>query len=88
MPCAENVPTVIHIYSFPSSSEPFAPNLRSILIHTKPILYAQWNPVRKGNLAVCCGARSVYIWSDEWVGEEGVEEEMAECIGVPASECF
>jgi hypothetical protein len=27
----------------------------------------------------------MYTWSDEWVGEEG-EEEMAECIGVPASE--
>jgi len=35
-------------------------------------------------LAVCCGSRSIYIWSDEWVGEEGAEEEMAECIGVPA----
>ena len=85
MPSAENVPTVIHIYSFPSASEPFTPKLRSILMHAKPILHARWNPVRKGNLAICCGTRSMYTWSDEWVGEEG-EEEMAECIGVPASE--
>jgi len=80
----ENVPTIIHIFSFPSSSEPFTPKLRSILMHTKPILHARWNPVRKGSLAICCGTRSMYIWSDEWVGEEGAEEEMAECIGVPA----
>jgi hypothetical protein len=30
----------------------------------------------------------VYIWSDEWQGESGEEEEMAECIGVPASKSF
>jgi len=36
---------------------------------------------------LCCGSRSVYTWSDEWVadGGDGEEEEMAECIGVPAS---
>jgi hypothetical protein len=28
----------------------------------------------------------VYTWSDEWVNENGEEEEMAECIGVPARE--
>lgn len=27
----------------------------------------------------------MYIWSDEWQSESGEEEEMAECIGVPAS---
>lgn len=27
----------------------------------------------------------MYMWSDEWVGEDGVAEEMAECVGVPAS---
>jgi hypothetical protein len=26
----------------------------------------------------------VYIWSDEWINETGEEEEMAECVGVPA----
>jgi hypothetical protein len=30
----------------------------------------------------------VYTWSDEWQGESGEEEEMAECIGVPASRSF
>ena len=40
--------------------------------------------MRKGNLALCCGNQSVYTWSDEWQGDSG-EEEMAECIGVPAS---
>jgi len=28
----------------------------------------------------------MYTWSDEWVGEAGIEEEMAECIGVPAKQ--
>lgn len=27
----------------------------------------------------------MYMWSDEWVAEDGVAEEMAECVGVPAS---
>jgi hypothetical protein len=56
-------------------------------MHNKPVLHARWNPVRNGNLALCCGTRSVCTWSDEWVAEGGTsEEEMAECIGVPASE--
>ncbi|KII93811.1 hypothetical protein PLICRDRAFT_49829 [Plicaturopsis crispa FD-325 SS-3] len=82
----ENVPTAVHIYAFPSPAEPtFAPRLRSVLVHTKPILHARWNPVRRGALALCCGNRCMYTWSDEWVGDtDGVEEEMAECIGVPA----
>lgn len=42
---------------------------------------------------ICCGGGSIYTWSDEWVGaeesgREGEEEEMAECIGVPASQSF
>lgn len=44
--------------------------------------------MRKGSLALCCGMQSVYIWSDEWHGDAGEEEEMAECIGVPASMCI
>ena len=60
------------------------PRLRTVLLHTQPVLHARWNPVRKGNLALCCGNQSVYTWSDEWQGDSG-EEEMAECIGVPAS---
>lgn len=27
----------------------------------------------------------MYLWSEEWIGESGAEEEMAECIGIPAS---
>jgi hypothetical protein len=27
----------------------------------------------------------VYTWSDEWSSEGGIDEEIAECIGVPAS---
>jgi hypothetical protein len=57
-------------------------------MHRQPVLQARWNPVRKGNLALCCGTRSVYTWSDEWTAEGGndEEEEMAECIAIPASE--
>jgi hypothetical protein len=27
----------------------------------------------------------MYLWSEEWIGEGGSEEEMAECVGIPAS---
>ncbi|KAJ3548329.1 hypothetical protein NMY22_g1298 [Coprinellus aureogranulatus] len=80
----ENTPNVLHIFEFPSPQEPFLPRLRSVLLHQQPILYARWNPVRKGSLALCCGTQAVYTWSDEWVGDSEQEEEMAECIGVPA----
>ena len=82
---SENVPTVVFIYDFPSSSEPFMPKMRSALIHTRPVLHARWNPVRANKLALCCGSQGIYTWSDEWVGESGDSEEMAECIGVPTS---
>ncbi|KIK70863.1 hypothetical protein GYMLUDRAFT_974661 [Collybiopsis luxurians FD-317 M1] len=82
----ETTPTVAHLYSFPSANETFVPHLRAILLHSQPILQARWNPVRKGFLALCCGNRSIYIWSDEWESEAGEQEEMAECIGVPAKE--
>ncbi|KAI0067787.1 YVTN repeat-like/Quino protein amine dehydrogenase [Artomyces pyxidatus] len=80
----ENVPTAVHLFAFPTPGEPFTPHLRSVLVHTKPVLHARWNPVRRGSLALNCGERALYMWSDEWVGEGGSEEEMAECIGVPA----
>lgn len=82
---------------------PFAPRLATVLIHARPVAHARWNPVRKGSLALCCAGTALYTWSDEWVGEPvagaadaglavsgggGEEEEMAECIGVPASECL
>lgn len=59
------------------------PRLRSLLIQQQPVMQASWNPVRKGVLSLCTGKSSLYTWSDEWVGDDG-EEEMAECIGVPA----
>ncbi|TFK36832.1 WD repeat-containing protein 8 [Crucibulum laeve] len=80
----ENTPAALHIFDFPAPNQTFKPRLRSVLVNLQPILYARWNPVRKGSLALCCGTQSVYTWSDEWLGEGGNEEEMAECIGVPA----
>ncbi|KAJ6574989.1 YVTN repeat-like/Quino protein amine dehydrogenase [Mycena capillaripes] len=79
----ENSPTAVHIFNFPSPEQDFLPRLCTVLLHTRPVMHARWNPVRKGSLALCCGAQSLYMWSDEWLGESG-EEEMAECIGVPA----
>lgn len=79
----ENITSAVHIFDFPSSQAQFSPRLRSVLLHARPILHGRWNPVRKGSLALCTRGQSVYTWSDEWVGEGG-EEEMAECIGIPA----
>ncbi|KAF8167781.1 WD repeat-containing protein 8 [Crassisporium funariophilum] len=81
---SDNIPSAVHIFSFPSARETFSPRLRTVLLHSQPVLHARWNPVRKGNLGLCCGNQSVYTWSDEWQGESGEDEEMAECIGVPA----
>jgi hypothetical protein len=44
-----------------------------------------WNPVRQGRFALSCGGQAMYLWSEEWIGESGAEEEMAECVGIPAS---
>lgn len=82
----ENMPTAVHIFDFPTFSQSFSPRLRSVLLHAQPVHQVRWNPVRKGNLVLCCGSPSVYTWSNEWLGEGGEEEEIAECIGVPASE--
>ncbi|KAG5220522.1 WD40 repeat protein [Salix suchowensis] len=30
--------------------------------------------------------QSIYTWSDEWLGDNDAEEEMAECIGVPTKQ--
>ena len=87
----ENAPTVVHIYEFPytlskeiSLNLTDVPRLRSLLIQQQPVVQASWNPMRKGVLSLCTGGSSLYTWSDEWVGEDG-EEEMAECVGIPAS---
>ncbi|KAJ8517990.1 hypothetical protein ONZ45_g4900 [Pleurotus djamor] len=82
----ENVPNAVYIYDFPGPTQEFQPKLRSVLLNSSPILQARWNPLRTENLALCTGLRSLYTWSSEWVGENGVEEEMAECIGVPAAQ--
>jgi len=84
MSTPDNIPSAVYIFEFPVPPEIFTPRLRTVLLHSQPVLHARWNPVRKGNLALCCGNQSVYTWSDEWQGDSG-EEEMAECIGVPAS---
>ena len=91
----ESAPNVVHIYDFPPMKETggtFSPKLRCVLVQARAVLSAKWNPVRKGSLILCTGSRSVYIWSDEWVGDTTVEggeeseggEDMAECVGVPA----
>ncbi|KAI0034262.1 quinon protein alcohol dehydrogenase-like superfamily [Vararia minispora EC-137] len=80
----ENMSTAIHLFSFPAPGEAFTPHLRSVLVHSRPVLHTRWNPLRAGSLVATCGASAVYTWSDEWVGEGGEAEEMAECIGVPA----
>ena len=86
----ENAPAVVHIYEFPYTLSKEinlnltdVPRLRSLLIQQQPVVQASWNPVRKGVLSLCTGGPSLYTWSDEWVGEDG-EEEMAECVGIPA----
>ena len=92
----ESTPTMIHLFAFPApgsrdpaESRVSVPKLKSILIHTQPVVSAQWNPVRKGSLAACCSQGTMYLWSDEWEGEDdaGETEEVAECIGVPARKC-
>jgi len=80
----DSVPTAVHIYKFPSPNERFMPKLRTVLVHSQNVIHVRWNPVRKGKLALCCGGQSVYTWSDEWSSEGGIDEEIAECIGVPA----
>ena len=87
----ENAPAIVHIYEFPYTLSKEinlnltdVPRLRSLLIQQQPVVQASWNPVRKGVLSLCTGGSSLYTWSDEWVGEDG-EEEMAECVGIPAS---
>ncbi|TDL28690.1 WD repeat-containing protein 8 [Rickenella mellea] len=86
----ETIPTALFIYSFPSPSERFQVKLRSVLLQTNPIIQARWNPVRGGRLALCCGGGGMYMWSNEWSTEEGeghaTEEEVAECIGIPAKQ--
>ncbi|KAG8896531.1 hypothetical protein FRB99_008852 [Tulasnella sp. 403] len=77
----EQSPTTIHIYHFPTPSQPFNPRARSVLIHTKPVLHARWNPTQAALLVACCGTGSIYTWD----GRVEVGD-VAECIGVPAKQ--
>jgi hypothetical protein len=79
----ENSPTALHIYAFPSPSEPFHPSLRTVILHNQPVLHARWNPIRTGSLLLCCGTGAVYTWNADWEDAEHNVIEMAECIGVP-----
>jgi hypothetical protein len=81
----ESVPTSVHLFAFPGPGEAFSPRLRSVLLHSSPVMHVHWNPVRQGRLALSCGGQAMYLWSEEWIGESGAEEEMAECVGIPAS---
>ncbi|KAJ3491056.1 hypothetical protein NLI96_g993 [Meripilus lineatus] len=96
----ESSPTTVFLFAFPSLTESGStndptsssasvtvPKLRSVLLHSNPVTAAKWNPLRKSSLAVCCGSGSLYLWSDEWIGDDedsGESEEVAECVGVPA----
>lgn len=81
----ESVPTAVHLFAFPGPGEAFSPRLRSVLLHSSTVMHTHWNPVRQGRLALSCGGQAMYMWSEEWIGEGGTEEEMAECLGIPAS---
>jgi len=80
----ESVPTAVHLFAFPGPGEAFSPRLRSVLLHSSLVMHARWNPVRQGRFAISCGGQAIYLWSEEWIEEGGAEEEMAECVGIPA----
>jgi hypothetical protein len=101
---ADSAPTVAFLYAFPLAggaapssallARPSrAPALASVLLHTRPLAAARWNPRRPGALALCAGAGALHVWSDEWAADgagagematSASAEEMAECIAVPA----
>ena len=79
----ESSPTTVFLFAFPSLTESGStndptsssasvtvPKLRSVLLHSNPVTAAKWNPIRKSSLAVCCGSGSLYLWSDEWIGDD------------------
>jgi hypothetical protein len=80
----EYATNAVFILQIPGASEPFRPRLRSILVHQQPVTHARWNPVKAGSLALTCGTSALYIWSNEWINDDGGLEEMAECVSVPA----
>ncbi|KAI9445082.1 YVTN repeat-like/Quino protein amine dehydrogenase [Lactarius indigo] len=80
----ENVPTAVHLFAFPGPGEAFSPHLRSVLLHSSAVVHANWNPVQKGRLVLSCGGQAMYLWNEEWAGESEAEEEMAECVAIPA----
>ncbi|CEL57758.1 WD repeat-containing protein WRAP73 OS=Mus musculus GN=Wrap73 PE=2 SV=2 [Rhizoctonia solani AG-1 IB] len=86
----ESTSTALHIYNFPAPDEPFKPSLKTVLLHATPITRASWNPVRAESLAMSCSRPAVYMWTsnNEWVNDNvgEIEDEGAECIGVPGQE--
>ncbi|CAE6521334.1 unnamed protein product [Rhizoctonia solani] len=86
----ESTSTALHIYNFPAPDEPFKPSLKTVLLHATPISRASWNPVRAESLAISCSRPAVYMWTsnNEWVNDNvgEIEDEGAECIGVPGQE--
>ncbi|KDN50136.1 hypothetical protein RSAG8_01472, partial [Rhizoctonia solani AG-8 WAC10335] len=86
----ESTSTALHIYNFPAPDEPFKPTLKTVLLHATPVTRASWNPVRAESLAISCSRPAVYMWTsnNEWVNDNAgdVEDEGAECIGVPGRE--
>ncbi|KAL5641245.1 hypothetical protein ACGC1H_001658 [Rhizoctonia solani] len=86
----ESTSTALHIYNFPAPDEPFKPSLKTVLLHATSITRASWNPVRAESLAISCSRPAVYMWTsnNEWVNDNvgEVEDEGAECIGVPGQE--
>jgi hypothetical protein len=85
---AESTATALHIYNFPAPDEPFKPSLKTVLLNATSITRASWNPVRPETLALCSTRPAVYMWTanSEWVNDNigEMEDEGAECIGVPA----
>ncbi|KAH7108254.1 YVTN repeat-like/Quino protein amine dehydrogenase [Auriculariales sp. MPI-PUGE-AT-0066] len=79
----DQAPTAAFIYSFPQLIQQSLVQLRTVLLFSQPISSASWNPVRSGRLCLTCDTSALYIWNDEWLGEDGVNE-IAECIAIPA----
>ena len=81
----------MYIYNVDCNAEEFHLRLRSVLVQAGPVISATWNPVNEYSIALSCGGCAMYTWTDSWAAGNGgfdgsATEEMAECVGVPASE--
>ena len=43
----ESVSTSMHLFTFPRPGEVFSPRIRSVLLHSSPVMHVHWNPVRQ-----------------------------------------